>query len=46
VNEFPQGRIVQENPSSIPGGNNSWSGAYLAVELWIIEGPFPWKPEG
>jgi hypothetical protein len=34
VNELPLGRIVPENPTLIPGGNNFGSGfAYLAAEL-------------
>ncbi|MCI87582.1 hypothetical protein A2U01_0108866 [Trifolium medium] len=42
VNELPLGRIVQENPSSIPGGNDSWPDfTYFAAELWITGAPFP-----
>jgi hypothetical protein len=34
VNELPVGRIAQENRSSIPGGNKSWSSfTCLVAEL-------------
>jgi hypothetical protein len=42
VNVLPQERIVQENLSSIPGGNNYWLGlTYLPAELWITGGALP-----
>jgi hypothetical protein len=41
VNELPLGRIVQENPSSILGGNNSLSDfTYRAAELLITKASF------
>ncbi|MCI08029.1 wd40 repeat-containing protein SMU1-like, partial [Trifolium medium] len=36
-----KGRIVRENPSSIPGWTNSWSSfTYLTAELRITRAPF------
>lgn len=44
VNELHQRRIVQENPSSIPGWNNSWLDfSYLLAELRITRAPFPYN---
>jgi hypothetical protein len=47
VNELLLEQIIRENPSSIPGGNNSWPDfTYHTAKLWMTEGFLPLGTRG